>query len=129
MKIFTMKIDLLKLLFVLLQRVFFKQTPAGPFVPGAPISRQKPPSLPGLYRYYDANGKMAYLGASNNLARGHREHTNSGRFHTCRFVFQVARVGITAGMLYAHEIKKIKRHQPLLNGNCGGGGRRWIATQ
>jgi hypothetical protein len=99
--------------------------PAGSFGPGRPILKQKPPSMPGHYRWYNSDGRMDYYGTTNNLARRYREHANN--FPDATFVYKIAKEGATAAQLYAAEAKKIKRHKPSRNGNGGGGGRRWIA--
>jgi hypothetical protein len=96
--------------------------PAASFGPGRPISKQKPPSMPGHYRWYNPDGRMDYYGTTNNLARRYREHANN--FPGGMFVYKIARDGATSAQLYAAEVKKIKLHKPSRNRNGGGGGPR-----
>jgi hypothetical protein len=93
----------------------------GPFQPGRP-SNQPPPDEPGMYRI-----NRDKIGVTNNLRRRKAEHERKGRIvpGVDDFWWQQAKPGVSAEELYRHEQKKITKHNPPLNVNGGGGGRRW----
>ncbi len=100
----------------------------GAIPPGRPKFKQPPPKKPGVYRFVNkATGDLLYIGKADNLHRRKREHTSAEFFkpNEHRFDYQLARDGITADELYAHEKKKTEQHWPLpLSRRRGGGGPR-----
>ncbi len=92
--------------------------------PSRPTSR-KPPECAGIYYIYDADGTKVYIGQSVNLRRRVYEHKRKGKIPKGGYVdcFR-AKNGITYDELDDTERKKIKKYNPPLNKNSGGGGKK-----
>lgn len=89
---------------------------------------KKPPAKPGEYRIRDAEGNLAYIGETNNLARRTGEHIRSGKLPTGEsgagtIEYQVADGRSTSNTRRIHERQKIAQHKPPLNKSRGGEGR------
>lgn len=88
-----------------------------------------PPSVPGEYRIRDKNGKIKYIGETNNLNRRMREHKrcgkmSGGQIEDGSFEFKTADRRSSSITRREHERQKIAQHNPVLNLSRGGEGRR-----
>jgi hypothetical protein len=99
-----------------------------PIQRGRPIRNQPPPDKPGLYWIISKKtGKPVYIGAAKNIRQRSATHKRSGKLNSDlhHLQWQLAKDGATAGAIYGHEAKKIKKHRPRLNQRNGGAGPRW----
>ncbi|MBQ8497855.1 MAG: GIY-YIG nuclease family protein [Clostridia bacterium] len=88
----------------------------------------EPPSKQGEYRIRNADGKIMYIGETNNLKRRMNEHIRSGKLpcgegENSTFEYQVADGRSSSVTRREHERQKIEKHAPLLNRSGGGEGR------
>ena len=95
-----------------------------------PSSRtgSKPPAKPGEYRIRDQNGKITYVGETNDLNRRMYQHTHGGKLSDPRndggtFEWKLADGRSTSSTRREHEQQKIAQHSPELNLSKGGEGR------
>lgn len=89
---------------------------------------RRPPSSPGEYRIRDGEGRIVYIGETNDLNRRMWEHIRSGKLPTgtgCRSTieYKVASESSTSRSRRAHEQQKIAQHNPAWNKSRGGEGR------
>jgi|LSQX01.3.fsa_nt_gb excinuclease UvrABC nuclease subunit len=87
---------------------------------------EKPPAAAGEYRIRDKEGKITYLGESNNLNRRSKDHEKTGKLPRdgqSTFEYKVADGRSTSRTRRVHEQEKIKQHNPTLNKSIGGEGR------
>jgi len=86
----------------------------GAIPPGRPKFKQPPPKKPGVYRFVNKATRRPtpILERPTICHRRKREHTSAEFFkpNEHRFDYQLARDGITADELYAHEKKKTEQH-------------------
>lgn len=88
----------------------------------------KPPAKPGEYRIRDKEGKITYVGETNNLGRRMYQHTHGGKMSGGQndggsFEFKIADGRSTSVTRREHERQKIEQHNPCLNKSSGGEGR------
>ena len=89
-------------------------------------SGTRPPKAPGEYRIYASDGRIAYVGETNNLDRRISEHCRSGKLDPAErptVAYKVADGRSTSATRREHERQKIKQHRPALNRSRGGEGR------
>ena len=101
------------------------------FGPGR-YKRGKPESVEGVYRYVNKNTeRVEYVGQSNNLRRRYQEHPRGAKppldpnTHHFDWKEQTGFISKALSTLERRikEQKKIRKHNPILNKNKGGGGR------
>lgn len=88
----------------------------------------EPPQKPGEYRIRNGEGKIDYIGETNNLARRMGEHIRSGKLpvgDSCKSTieYKVADGRSTSRTRREHEQQKIAKHNPPKNKSIGGEGR------
>ncbi len=88
----------------------------------------KPPEKAGEYRIRDKEGKLVYIGETNNLQRRMNEHLRTGKMSNCEeerytFEWKVADGRSSSVTRREHERKKIDEHMPKMNKSKGGEGR------
>lgn len=86
------------------------------------------PDVPGVYRYYNKNGSLLYIGKAKSLAKRVRSYFNSGRNHSYRIATMVSQIAdiqytITHSEAEALTLENnfIKEHQPKYNINLKDG--------
>jgi excinuclease ABC subunit C len=86
------------------------------------------PDVPGVYRYYNKNGSLLYIGKAKSLVKRVRSYFNSGRAHSYRIATMVAQIDdiqytITHSESEALTLENnfIKEHQPKYNINLKDG--------
>jgi excinuclease ABC subunit C len=86
------------------------------------------PDTPGVYRYYNKNGSLLYIGKAKNLAKRVRSYFNAGRNHSYRIATMVSQIAdiqytITHSEAEALTLENnfIKEHQPKYNINLKDG--------
>ncbi len=86
------------------------------------------PDTPGVYRYFNKNGALLYIGKAKNLAKRVRSYFNAGRNHSYRISTMVAQIAdiqytITHSESEALTLENnfIKEHQPKYNINLKDG--------
>lgn len=91
---------------------------------------QIPPAKPGEYRICDEEGKIVYIGETNDLNRRMKQHIYSGKLKMDQvlimgytFEYKEADGRATSKTRRKHEQEKIKQHKPKLNKSKGGEGR------
>lgn len=106
------------------------------YKPGRPVrydpstgAGRRPPASPGEYRIRSSDGRIVYIGETNNLRRRTGEHIRSGKLVTgsgphCTIEYKVADPSSTSETRRLHERQKIAQHKPVLNKSRGGEGRR-----
>jgi len=86
----------------------------------------KPPKEPGEYRIRDKEGKLKYIGETNDLLRRSKEHTKKGKLAELgggTFEWMQASASSDSSSRREHERRSIKKHKPVLNKSIGGEGR------
>ncbi len=86
------------------------------------------PDAPGVYRYYNKNGALLYIGKAKSLVKRVRSYFNSGRAHSYRISTMVSQIAdiqytITHSESEALTLENnfIKEHQPKYNINLKDG--------
>ena len=85
------------------------------------------PQKPGIYRHVNKdNGKVEYVGQTNNLRVRQQQHARDGKLNTLKqyIYYSVATIGATKDELCNTEKAHIKRKKPSGNKTKGGNGRR-----
>lgn len=106
----------------------------GTYKPGRPVKYNPgsgsgliPPAMPGEYRIRNPEGRIVYIGETNNLARRTSEHIRGGKLagEHCRntIEYKIADGRSTSHTRRMHEQAKISQHRPTLNRSSGGEGR------
>src|SRR5262245_29746532 len=82
------------------------------------------PDDPGVYRYFNKNGNLLYIGKAKSLSKRVRSYFISGRSHSYRIATMVAQIAdiqctITHSEAEALTLENnlIKEHQPKYNIN------------
>ncbi len=81
------------------------------------------PHLPGIYKYYDVNGKLIYVGKANNLRKRISSYFNKNitGYKTHELVRRIVRIEFTIVSseqdAFLLENSLIKEYQPLFNIN------------
>ena len=88
----------------------------------------KPPKAPGEYRIRDKEGKITYVGETNNLKRRMYQHTHHGKMANGQnaggtFEWKQADGRSSSVTRREHERQKIAQHNPSMNLSKGGEGR------
>lgn len=92
-------------------------------IPSLKIELFKVPSLPGVYRFYDANDELVYVGKAKNLRRRLGQYKNAKRIKkhekmrlilrsSLRLEFEICESDLAAQLL---ELKLIQTHRPRWN--------------
>lgn len=107
-----------------LRMLIYGSTPEDPIVPASPRPRTPPePVRTSLYRYYDADGVLLYVGVSNNPKnrdRSHLKHSAFSRFvHWHEGQWFASREEATGA-----ERLAIRDEHPLFNGTHNDDPRR-----
>lgn len=89
---------------------------------------KKPPKKPGEYRIRNKEGRITYIGETNDLNRRMHQHAYNGKLSGGRneggtFEWKEADGRTSSKTRREHERKKIKQHHPEMNGSRGGEGR------
>lgn len=86
------------------------------------------PDAPGVYRYYNKNGHLLYIGKAKSLLKRVRSYFNAGRAHSYRIASMVQQIAdiqytITHSESEALTLENnfIKEHQPKYNINLKDG--------
>ncbi|MEM0996971.1 MAG: excinuclease ABC subunit UvrC [Bacteroidota bacterium] len=86
------------------------------------------PADPGVYQYYDKNGKVLYIGKAKNLKKRVKSYFMAGRGHSYRIATMVGKIAdirltITNSEVEALTLENalIKEHQPKYNINLKDG--------
>lgn len=119
-------------LFVGIAGSIAEETLKSTYKPGRPYRHRphedegtSPPTSPGEYRIRDEEGKVVYVGETNDLRRRQREHIRTGKLKPGEtFDYKVADGRSTSTTRREHEREKIKTHQPERNKSGGGEGRK-----
>lgn len=88
--------------------------------------KEKLPNCPGEYRMRGADGRIYYIGETNNLARRMKEHIRSGKLPVDGSVtadLLLADRRSSSGTRRRHEQASIRKYKPTLNKSRGGEGR------
>ena len=88
----------------------------------------EPPAKPGEYRIRDKEGKLTYIGETNNLNRRMKQHLYNGKMSGGRneegtFEWKTADGRSSYVSRRVHERQKIEQHSPEMNRSIGGEGR------
>lgn len=96
-----------------------------PYSPGRMSTQEPKKQSRGRYRIIGPNGKIIYVGITEDLPRRKREHIRTGKLdpEKDKFAWSEAKKGVKVEKLREQEKKEIKKHKSPSNMNIGGGGR------